>query len=487
MSSVVFWLRHPQCLFEAEQLPLVQRNGVYRVPKNNTSRILSLLFLGVLMAALDIAIIGPALPAIRDAFQATDRAVVWVFTTYLLFNLIGTPIMAKLSDRLGRRDVYIADVLLFVLGSVVVALAPSLWWVIVGRGIQGFGAGGIFPVAAAVIGDTFPPERRGRALGIIGSVFGVAFLVGPVLAGVVLHYFSWHMLFWGPVPFALVLIPLAWRWLPAQGTPARGRMDALGMAMLAGVLAALAFALNQLDAKHLAASLRSPQVVLPLALGVLLLFVLAKVEREADDPIIHPALFGSRQLLLANALAFGAGVIEGSTVFIPALLVAAFGVSESRASFMLLPMVATLSVGAPLFGHGLDRVGSRLVIIVGTLLAALGTLALGFFSLTPTVFYLAAAAIGFGLSALLGAPLRYIMLGEAPRSERAAAQALIAVMTKVGQMLAAAAVGAVAASMGGGAVGYSASFQVLGGVALLLFVLALFLKRRHEEVATRQA
>ena len=150
--------------------------------------VLGVLFFGVLMAALDIAIIGPALPAIRDGFHTTDRAVVWVFTTYLLFNLIGTPLMAKLSDRLGRRDVYIADVLLFVLGSVVVALAPSLTWVVVGRGIQGFGAGGIFPVASAVIGDTFPPEKRGRALGIIGSVFGVAFLIGPVVAGVVLQF-----------------------------------------------------------------------------------------------------------------------------------------------------------------------------------------------------------------------------------------------------------------------------------------------------------
>ncbi len=447
--------------------------------------VLWVLFLGVLMAALDIAIIGPALPAIRDGFHTTDRAVVWVFTTYLLFNLIGTPLMAKLSDRLGRRDVYIADVLLFVVGSVVVALAPSLTWVIVGRGIQGFGSGGIFPVASAVIGDTFPPERRGRALGIIGSVFGVAFLVGPVLAGVVLKFFSWHMLFWGPLPFALLLIPAAWRWLPSTGKRGNGKADWQGMLLLAVLLSSLAYALNQLDAADLAASLRSPRVMGFLLLGVVLVPVLAWVERRASDPIIHPRLFGGRQLVLANALAFGAGVVEGSMVFIPALLVAAFGVSESKASFMLLPVVATLSIGAPLFGHGLDKVGSRWIIMLGTALAAVGTAMLGFVHLSTAVFYIAAILIGFGLSALLGAPLRYIMLAEAPAEERASAQALISVMTKVGQMMTGAVVGAVAASMGGGVAGYAASFRVLGGIAVVLFLLSLLLKTREAERATQ--
>jgi len=454
------------------------------VNRAKSNPVLFVLFLGVLMAALDIAIIGPALPAIRDGFGATDRQVVWVFTIYLLFNLIGTPLMAKLSDRLGRRDVYIADILLFAVGSVIVALAPTLTWVIVGRAVQGFGSGGIFPVASAVIGDTFPPEKRGRALGIIGSVFGVAFLVGPILAGVVLKFFSWHMLFWGPLPFALLLVPLAWRWLPTTGKPSNGKPDLLGMVLLALMLTSLTYALNQLDAADLARSVRSPQVMGFLVLGIALLPALAWVERQADDPIIHPSLFGSRQLLLANALAFGAGVIEGSMVFIPALVVAAFGVSESKASFMLLPIVGTLSIGTPLFGHLLDKVGSKIVVLIGTALAAIGTAMLGFVSLNYATFYIAAILIGFGLSALLGAPLRYIMLGEAPPSERASAQALISVMTKVGQMLTGAVVGAVAASLGGGVLGYSASFRVLGGWAALLFLLAFLLKPREAERQT---
>src|SRR5690348_4936829 len=129
-------------------------------------RVLGVLFSGVLMGALDIAIVGPALPAIRDGFGVDERAVAWIFTLFLLFDLIGTPLLATLSDLRGRRAIYVLSVGLFAAGSLVVALAPRFSVLLVGRALQGFGAGGIFPVASAVIGDLFPVERRGRALGL---------------------------------------------------------------------------------------------------------------------------------------------------------------------------------------------------------------------------------------------------------------------------------------------------------------------------------
>ncbi|MCC7512650.1 MAG: MFS transporter, partial [Anaerolineae bacterium] len=145
------------------------------------NQLLLVLFLGVLMGALDIAIVAPALPAIQTYYGIGDRALTWTFTIYVLFNLIGTPLMAKLSDTFGRRSIYILDIVLFALGSLFVALAPANLFagLLFGRALQGLGAGGIFPVASAVIGDTFPPEKRGGALGLIGAVFGLAFLIGP--------------------------------------------------------------------------------------------------------------------------------------------------------------------------------------------------------------------------------------------------------------------------------------------------------------------
>ncbi len=448
------------------------------------NRLLALLFLGVLMAAMDIAIVGPALPAIREAFQVSDREVSWVFTSYLLLNLIGTPLMAKLADRLGRRLVYVVDVTLFVAGSLVVVLAPSLAVVVLGRGLQGFGAGGIFPVASAVIGDTFPPERRGRALGLIGSVFGIAFIIGPVLGGVLLH-FGWKMLFLGPLPFAAVLIPWAWRELPTTRAAEIHGLDWGGLLALSGLLSALTLGLNRLDVEHLSLSLKQAGVSAWLVAALVLLPVLAWVETRAADPLIRPSLFGTGQLRRANLLAFGAGVIEGALVFVPSLLVAALGLTPSQASFAMLPAVAAMAVGAPSFGRLLDARGSRLVVLVGTSLTTVGLLLVSSLPLTWAVYLAASLLLGLGLSALLGAPLRYIMLNEAPASERSAAQGLISLVTKIGQLLTGALVGGVAASLGGGVVGYQAAFRLLTVVGLALVGVALGLKSRAEESVVR--
>ena len=158
---------------------------------------LGVLFVGVLMGALDIAIIGPAMPAIEAEFGLNPRQLPWLFSIYVLMQMISTPLMAKLSDFYGRRAIYILDVAIFLIGSIVVAAShgSGLWLMLLaGRAIQGLGAGGIFPVASAVIGDTFPPDKRGRALGLIGAVFGLAFLIGPVIGGLLLG-FGWQWLF----------------------------------------------------------------------------------------------------------------------------------------------------------------------------------------------------------------------------------------------------------------------------------------------------
>ncbi len=120
------------------------------VEEKQRNRILLLLFVGVLMGALDIAIVGPALPAIQSEFSADSRAMAWVFNVYVLLGLVATPIMAKLSDRFGRRSIYILAIGIFGAGSLVVALAHSFPLMLVGRAIQAIGAGGILPVAAAV-------------------------------------------------------------------------------------------------------------------------------------------------------------------------------------------------------------------------------------------------------------------------------------------------------------------------------------------------
>jgi EmrB/QacA subfamily drug resistance transporter len=447
------------------------------------NRILFLLFIGVLMGALDIAIVGPALPAIQQVFGVSERSLAWIFTTYVLFNLIGTPLMAKLSDLFGRRLVYVLDIGLFALGSLIVAIAPGFVFVILGRGIQGLGAGGIFPVASAVIGDTFPPERRGSALGLIGAVFGIAFLIGPILGGVLL-LFGWRWLFLINLPIALGLILASLRTLPVGHARHSSGFDVLGITILGALLASLAYGLNQLDTTRLGTSLRSWESwpFLVLALGLVPLFLLW--ERHPSEPVVRLSLFRSRQIILASVFSMGAGLNEAALVFIPALIVALFGVSASTASFMLIPAVLAMAVGAPLAGRMLDRRGSREVIILATTLLAVGMLVLSLLAKGLVLFYTAGILIGLGLSMLLGAPLRYIMLTEAPLSDRAAAQGLLSLFTSVGQLMGGALVGAIAESQGGGVPGYRAAYLIVGMITALSSVVALRLKSRAEELAT---
>lgn len=450
------------------------------------NRLLLVLFVGVLMGALDIAIVGPALPAIQASFGVSDRALAWVFTIYVLANLIGTPLMAKLSDRAGRRSIYVLDVALFAAGSLVVALSPTFGILLVGRAIQGLGAGGIFPVASAVIGDTFPVEKRGSALGLIGAVFGIAFLIGPILGGVILYALNWHWLFLINLPIAAVLIVAALRLLPSTRPQVRRPFDWAGMAVLAVLLTALSYGINQLDTANLGVSIASVRVWGFLLLAIILVPVFIVVERRAKDPVLHLSLFSQRQMALVNVFAALSGLAEAAVVFVPALLVAAFAVPESTASFMLLPVVLVMAIGSPLAGRTLDRTGSRTVVLIGTAVLAAGLLMVGGLPISLAVFYLTGILVGLGLSWLLGAPLRYIMLNEAPRPQRAAAQAALALSTRVGQLVGGALVGAVAASHGGGTAGYQQAFLGVGVITLVCFFAAFGLKNRTAELATVQ-
>ncbi len=446
-------------------------------------RLLILLFVGVLMGALDIAIIGPVLPTLQDAFGVGERVLAWIFTIYVLFNLVGTPLMAKLADRFGRRSIYVLDVTLFAIGSLLVATAPSFAALLLGRAVQGLGSGGIFPVASAVIGDTFPADRRGRALGLLGAVFGIAFLIGPILSGALLML-GWRWIFLINLPVAVGLVGVGWRLLPTHHEPTPSPFDWLGMLTLSGALAGLTYGLDQLDTQNLLESVTSAEIGPFLLLGAVLVPVFVALERRASDPVLSPRLFGSRQSRLAGLLALGAGFFEGALVFIPGLLVTVYGVTSSTAAFMLVPVVVSMAIGAPLLGRALDAIGSRWVILFGTVMLAFGLGGVAALGDQLAGFYASMVVVGLGLSSLVGAPLRYIMLGEASAVDRASAQGAISMLTRMGMLASGAVIGAVIDSHGGGLGGYQLAYGVTAGVALLLALLGLGLKRRPREQAT---
>jgi EmrB/QacA subfamily drug resistance transporter len=437
-------------------------------------RLLGVLFLGTLLAALDIAVVGPALPALREAFGLTERAVAWTFTAFVLANLVGLPIMAALADRVGRRRVYLVDVAIFAAGTVVVALAPSFGVLLAGRVVQGLGASGIFPVATAVVGDAYPPERRGRAVGMLGAVFGVAFLIGPAVGGILLAVASWRWLFALSLPLALIVWVLSVRTLPESRSPEPRPFDAAGLGILTLLLAALVIGLSGLDASSFTAALAEPVVWGPLLLAAALVPVLVRTERRAAAPILRPGLVARRPVQAACALAVGAGVVEATFVLLSSYVVSAFGVAESTASYLLLLLVAGVTVGAPVAGRLLDRVGARPVVTVATLLVAAG---MGLVTLAPSLatHLVGTVVLGVGLSGILGSSLAYILLAEAGADERAVAQGLSTIFLSVGQLVGAATLASLATSAETTVAGYQAGFGVIAVGALVLSGVARWL------------
>lgn len=449
--------------------------------KNKENRILVVLFIGVLMGALDISIVSPALPAIKSYFQVDTRILIWVFNAYLLSFLIGTPFMAKLSDRSGRKKIYLLNIILFGIGSLISSFAFNFETLLIGRVIQGFGAGGIFPVASAFIGDTIAPERRGSAFGIIGTVFGLAFIIGPLLAGVILT-FSWRWLFLINIPIILALIVLSIMILPKTKPDKTAKFDYKGMIVLAVALSLLAYGLNSVDINNFLGNINAILVIIALSIGTIMLIILYYIEKKVEDPIILLNLFSSRQFFLTMILALGIGAVQAGIIFVPTLAILAFQLGISFASFTLLPLVVTTVIGAPLFGYVLDRKGSKFVITIATIILIIGLIMISLSAENLIIFLLSGLIIGFGLSGVLGAPLRYIVLNEAPMKYSAAAQGILSINTSFGQIIGAAILGAIISSQGSQISGYSISYAFLAVISLIMLLLTLRLKSRDEEL-----
>jgi EmrB/QacA subfamily drug resistance transporter len=438
--------------------------------------------LGVFAGALDLGVLSPALPALGAAFGVGPRDLAWVFTLYLLSNVVSIPIATKLADRYGRRPVYIACVTVFALGSVLAITAPSFAVFLVARAIQAAGAGGIFPVATAAIGDRVAPERRGSALGLVAATWGLAAIVGPAFGGLVTHFISWHWVFALNVPLASAVIVMARTTVPATATNARGPLDVGGIATLAVGLLATMGLLTRLYAYS--GAVNAPLAWAMVAVGAVAFALFALVERRAAQPVIPPAFFRDRQLVVTYALEIVIGALEGALFFIPAALVAAQHLSYAAAGAVAALGATCFVAVIPLSGRALDRVGSRVVLTAGTLLTAAGLLvfALGFGTLAFTLLAMIVAGAGFG--ALLGAPTRYIVTNHVGPEQRAGAVGLLSVFLIVGQIIGGSLGGGVAGSHGSLIEGYRIAYFVFAGIALAATLLTAALAPRHVERAS---
>jgi multidrug resistance protein len=436
-------------------------------------RLMPVLFVGVFMSALDTAVIGPAIPALRAAFGVDNRLVGLVMSVYVLFSLCSTALMANLSDRYGRRPVYLASVSCFALGSLLIAASPRFWMLLASRAVQGIGAGGITPTASAVIGDTFPAAERGRALGLIGATYGMAFVLGPPLAALLLTTLSWHWIFLINLPIAGAVIFIGARVLPTlRGALAQPRLDRLGIIVTFALLGALVLGITRV-ADEFSGTLLWPWALLAAAA---LLAVLLVVERRAERALIPLVLFANRQLAIAYGLALGAGFGMGSVIFVASIATVGFGVTANRVGFVLLPLVIASMVGSTGAGRLLNRIGARNLLVIGFGLLAAGYAAVSITGYGLTAFLAATVPVGLGIGVVVGGALRSIAIDEAPESMRTSAQGLINIFNAIGTLLAAAAVSAIADFKGGGTAGFGIAYLLVAVLMALALLLTLGLR-----------
>ncbi len=427
------------------------------------------LALGVFAGALDLGVLSPALPAIAREFAIPTGDLAWIFTLYLLVTVASITVASTLADRFGRRVVYMSCIGLFALGSIVAVVAPSYGILLFARALQALGAGGVFPVATAAIGDVVAPQRRGSVLGALGAVWGVAAIVGPLFGGLVTHYVSWRWIFVLNFPLSAIVLYLAYRYLPRVAPRVRGPLDGLGLSLLCIGLLLLMDGLTTARA-------------LSVLLGVAALAGFVWWERNANYPIVPLRLLTRPQLAKTYTLEVLIGMLEGSLFFIPTVLVGAQSLSYAAAGTIAALGAFMFVLVIPLAGRALDRLGSRDVLLVGAMLTevGLGIFALGFQSLPLTIVAMIVAGCGFG--ALLGAPTRYIITNEVGEAHRATAVGLLSQALIVGQILGSSLAGGVIGLAANELLGYRDAYLCFCGVALAALAIAATLDSRKREV-----
>ncbi|AMW06844.1 MFS transporter [Gemmatimonas phototrophica] len=432
------------------------------------------------MAAMDAAIIAPAIPALRSAFGVDNRQIGLVTIVFSLCSLTSTALMAALSDRFGRRNIYLMDIAGFALGSLIIAQSNSFGVLLLGRAIQGLSAGGITPTASAVVGDTFPPDQRGKILGLIGATFGMAFLFGPILASAILVVTTWHWIFLVNLPLAAIVFTMGYRALPRiEKRAALPPFDFAGITALAIMLASLTLGINRAVDTFTGVTIW-PALLITAALALPLLIA---CERRAALPIVPLNLFGTKQLRTTWVLCSGAGFGMGSVIFISSVAVAAFNTPPNKAGLLLLPLVLCSSVASALFGRLQNTMGPRAVMLWGFGTLGVGSLLIGLFAAAFWAFIAATLFIGAGVGIVVGGTLRTVVLNEVSAAQRSAAQALVNIGIAIGNLMVVAVLSALADRAGGGLSGLQTAYLAATGVMSVMMIISLRLQPIGERKA----
>ncbi len=423
-------------------------------------QVFSLVAIGIFMATLDGSIVNIAVPTIMKELQVSVAAVQWVVMIYLLVATALLLSFGRLSDIHGRRRVYSLGLAAFSVGSLFCGLAPGILWLIGARFAQGLGAAMIMACTPALIVDAFPPATRGRALGFIGSVVASGLTTGPVIGGLLLHFFSWRVIFLINVPIGLITAVLVHSLL--KGSQADRKhpetFDWPGAVMLALCLGSLLLAITH----GYEWGYTSNEILLLVGLFLASTIGLVLVERRAIHPILDSALLRIRLFSLPIAAAVILFMSLFSLVFLmPFYLLDPGGFSVDHAGYLMATIFVFLFVVSPVSGAISDRIGSRLLCTCGTAIVAVSLFLLAQLPADAGVFDIAwrLALAGIGMAVFIP-PNSTTAMSFVPPRRRGIASATVAAARNLGMVLGVAVSGAV----------FNSSFQQLsGGIRLRLY------------------
>lgn len=408
--------------------------------KKNNTLMLVLFLLGIFLGAIDSGIVSPAREVIQHGFDIDATSGIWMITIYTLMYAVSMPITSKMADRIGHKKVYVFSIAVFMVGSLLCGLTNYLDnfpLFLAARVIQAIGAGGILPIATTVIGQSFPEEKRGTALGLVGMVYGVATIIGPTLGSALLNVFgleNWGVIFLINVPIALAILVFS-KFIPETSKPSRAPIDLFGAILLAGFVGSLMYALTNLNFFDFISTLTSLSVWPFLLIAALVLPFLIRRELKAKDPIINLRLFSEKQMVFTLAIAFFTGVCLMGMVFVPQFAENTLRIPAGNGGYLVTLLAVFSGFAAPISGKLLDKKGGAFVLRIGFLCSIVGTLILAFFASKSLEWFqvvLGLAFMGVGIGFTMGAPLNYLVLNRASRENGASALATMSLIRSIG-------------------------------------------------------
>lgn len=405
-------------------------------------RVFPSIVLPMFLAAVDQTIVSAALPNIAASLGDVER-ISWTVVSYLIAATVAAPVYGRLGDALGRKRLMFAALALFMLASLLCALAPTMLLLSAARVLQGLGGGGLMTLSQALVGEAVPPRERGRYQGYLASIFMMSSTFGPVAGGWLTQHFGWRSVFLINLPLGLLAAALALR-LPARaGSGGRLRFDWLGLALFTFFVTPLILALERAQRPDWAGV---PVIVALAAVGIASLVLLLRQERRAAAPLIPVNLLRDPSIWRADALGACAGAIVVSSVtFTPIYLQVVRGVSPGEVGLLLLPLTVGIAFGSLLTGRLIALTGRTAVFpsfgqpVVVVMWAVLALLAPAIpLRLLPVAFLVVAMAQGTAMPVV-----QTTVQGLAGRKNLGAASASVQFSRSIGAALGTALVGAV--------------------------------------------